>query len=95
MSYPWPGNVRELQNAIENAYVTAAGARISLNHLPSELRRGPAVEKVLNPQQAAERQRLIDALRMSGGNRTKAAELLGTSRVTVWKRMRRFDVQSD
>ena len=51
MSYPWPGNVRELQNAIENAFVTAAGARIGLNHLPSELRRGPAVEKVLNPQQ--------------------------------------------
>jgi len=95
MSYPWPGNVRELQNAIENAFVTAAGARIGLQHLPSELRRGPGAEKVLNPQQAAERERLIHALKVSGWNRTKAAELLGTSRVTVWKRMRRFGVQSD
>jgi two-component system, NtrC family, response regulator HydG len=95
MNYPWPGNVRELQNAIEHAFVTAAGARIALHHLPSEIRRAPSPEKALNPKQAAEREMLIDALKKSGWNRTKAAEMLGTSRVTVWKRMRRFGVQSD
>ncbi len=95
MNYSWPGNVRELQNAIEHAFVTAAGARIALHHLPSEIRRTPSAERVLDPKQAAERERLLDALKRSGWNRTKAAELLGTSRVTVWKRMRRFGVQSD
>jgi two-component system, NtrC family, response regulator HydG len=95
MDYPWPGNVRELQNAIEHAFVTAAGLPITLDHLPSEMRRRPSVEKVLNPRQAAERERLVEALKKTGWNRTKAAELLGTSRVTVWKKMRRFGVQSD
>jgi len=90
MDYHWPGNVRQLRNAIEHAFVTVAGDRISYLDLPPELRDPHGmvadVASDLDADERAEREGIIDALRKTGGNRTKAAELLGTSRVTLWKK---------
>lgn len=97
IDYHWPGNVRQLRNAIEHACVTVAGDRISYLGLPSELRdpRGPVrnVAGDLDTKELAERDRIVEALRRTGGNRTKAAELLGTSRVTLWKKISRYAIE--
>jgi PAS domain S-box-containing protein len=95
MNYSWPGNVRELRNAVEHGMVTASGREIRLDDLPSQIQHVGDLEAALTPEQYAERERLITVLREAGGNRTKAAALLGTSRVTLWKKMRRFRLDID
>ena len=97
IEYPWPGNVRQLRNAIEHACVTVTGDRLSFYDLPPEIRgsqsgSGPRALD-LTPEQLSERGRIVDALRQTGGNRTKAAELLGTSRVTLWKKISRYEIE--
>ena len=83
MSYGWPGNVRELCNAVEHALVTRSGSVLTLAHLPSQIRQGPERAEPTNHL----RQRVLDALQQCGGNREKAAKVLGVSRVTLWKWM--------
>jgi two-component system response regulator HydG len=96
LGYPWPGNVRELKNAMEHAFVTVGGDRLTLLDLPQELRfpsgrqASARPEPVLTAEEQAERRRIVDALQKSGGNRSEAARALGCSRVTLWKKMRRF-----
>jgi two-component system, NtrC family, response regulator HydG len=98
LEHSWPGNVRELRNAIEHALVVAGGGSITLLDLPPEIRDGagePVREPApveLTPEQLAQRERVLAALAESGGNRTRAAQALGVSRVTLWKRMRRLGI---
>lgn len=97
--FPWPGNVRQLRNAIEQACVLAEGGRISLPNLPLEIRQPrpaltpPKPIKPLTLDQQAERQKIEDALRNSGGSRQEAAKILGFSRVTLWKKMRNLRIE--
>jgi PAS domain S-box-containing protein len=97
MDYHWPGNVRQLRNAIERACVSAVGDRITFLDLPSTIRdpngRRKQEANQLGEEEAAERARIVEALRQTGGNRTKAAELLGTSRVTLWKKIGRYRIE--
>jgi transcriptional regulator with GAF, ATPase, and Fis domain len=94
--YPWPGNVRELRNAIEYAFVLCPGGWIALEHLPPKITtasRSPAQNH--KPNTAAwqqERERLLDTLRQVGGNQSEAARLLGVSRVTIWKRIKKYGI---
>jgi PAS domain S-box-containing protein len=107
MQAPWPGNVRELRNAIEHAFVTVTGSTISLLDLPEEVRSPPVGDQrtdgistsssppiELTPEQQSERERIIAALDEAAGVRTEAAKLLGTSRVTLWKKMRRYGIEA-
>jgi two-component system, NtrC family, response regulator HydG len=93
MNHDWPGNVRELRNAMEHAGVTAAGGTITAAHLPASLRKPAAAG--LAPEERSERERVRQALAASGWNRTQAAARLGISRVTVWKKIRRFGLAPD
>jgi transcriptional regulator with PAS, ATPase and Fis domain len=98
MGYHWPGNVRQLRNAIEHACVTVSGDRLSYLDLPPELRDPhgvslPDVQQDLSVEERAEREQIISALRQTGGNRTKAAEILGTSRVTLWKKIGKYTIE--
>ena len=94
--YDWPGNVRELRNAIEYAFVLCPSGWISPDHLPhriTQVQREPAASvrsntPLLNPERAA----LLEALRRADGNQSEAARLLGVSRVTVWKRIKKFQI---
>ncbi len=90
-AHAWPGNVRQLRNALEHAFVTVRGPRIEIADLPEELRAGG--DAAARPADAdGERARIVAALRRTRGRRAAAAELLGCSRVTLWKRMRAFAV---
>jgi two-component system response regulator HydG len=96
MDYPWPGNVRELQHAIEHAFVSVTGESISLLDLPPQIAHPHGQRARLHPEVSPEaenqieRRRIENALRECGGNRTEAAKLLGISRVSLWKKMRRY-----
>lgn len=103
-SYPWPGNVRELQNAIEHAIVLCEGELIEERHLPRELTLPAALQPAAGERPGApapaspasleetERRALIEALRLSGGNKKRAAELLGIHRPTLYAKLKRHGV---
>lgn len=92
LDHDWPGNVRELQNVLEHALVTTPKGIIGPDHLPRLLRKSEPGGAPLTPEQQAERERIVAALRKAGWNRTKAAENLGTSRVNLWKKIRRYGI---
>lgn len=95
-TYSWPGNVRELRNAIEYAFVLCSGHWIGVKHLPPKITAGSKRPQTRRHQSSAswerERTRLIDTLRQVGGNQSEAARILGVSRVTVWKRIKKYGV---
>ena len=98
--YPWPGNVRELRNAIEYAFVLCRGGGIDTSHLPHKIVHGTGDRQAacaLDPVCAKDRDSLVHVLRQAGGNQSRAARMLGVSRVTVWKRMKKFgiDIKQD
>jgi transcriptional regulator of acetoin/glycerol metabolism len=96
--YPWPGNVRELRNCIEYAFVLCRDEMIAPEHLPPKI-----TGRVTSNAQAfsnfsenpLERDQLLKALSDAGGNQTEAARLLGVSRVTVWKRMKKYGINAN
>jgi len=94
-NYEWPGNVRELRNAIEYAFVLCQSGGIGLNHLPPKIAHGGDVLPqacAADPACIEGREALVDALRQAGGNQSEAARLMGVSRVTIWKRMKKYGV---
>ncbi len=101
LTYPWPGNVRELRNAVEYAFVLCTGERIGIEHLPPRISRRDAGSdehpESIPPHQASDRERreLILALKKTDGNQSKAAKILNVSRVTVWKRIKKYDIDLD
>jgi len=93
--YSWPGNVRELRNAVEYAFVLCQSGGIGLQHLPHKIAGGGVVRQAaceMDPDCTKERDALIAVLRNAGGNQSEAARMLGVSRVTIWKRMKRFGI---
>jgi transcriptional regulator of acetoin/glycerol metabolism len=93
--YAWPGNVRELRNAIEYAFVLCPAGEIDVQHLPPKIIQiGTVCEPTFDapPIDQLERERLIRILRQTGGNQSETARLLGVSRVTVWKRIKKYAI---
>jgi two-component system response regulator HydG len=97
MEYSWPGNVRELRSAFEYAFVTCRDSQIQPYHFPPNVYRRKKSPKKSHKdpgnQTEMKKRQLIDALIEANGNQSRAADILGISRVTVWKRMKRFDVR--
>ncbi len=93
-SHPWPGNVRELRNTVERALVLADGGAIEARHVLLEgapvAAAAPAPASLRDGVTEFERQRIADALEKTGGNQTRAAELLGISRRTLVSRLSEF-----
>ncbi len=99
LNYSWPGNVRELKSAFEYAFVTCQEKLIQPYHLPPTIFKGkrsfPAAKKTTDNQDEIKKRQLIEALERTGGNQSKAARILGVSRVTVWNRIKRFNIQKE
>ncbi|RPH89708.1 MAG: sigma-54-dependent Fis family transcriptional regulator, partial [Desulfobacteraceae bacterium] len=99
--YDWPGNVRELINVIEYAFVLCPGEKILPSHLPATitaktppLARGARKQRVPQTKTGeGERKRTVQALTEAGGNKSEAARILGISRVTLWKRLKEYNIQ--
>ena len=96
-SYPWPGNVRELENIIERLVVFSGGRRIDVGDLPQTVTpRAPTLEKRLFEDlptlEELERRYLLYVLEQVGNNRTRAAEVMGIDRRTLYRMAERFGV---
>jgi len=90
LRYPWPGNIRELHNVIEYAFVVGQGPTLTAEDFPPELRGELPPSRSITPQtpEDEERARITEALATARGQKSHAAELLGISRTTLWRRMR-------
>jgi PAS domain S-box-containing protein len=85
MDYPWPGNVRELQSAIRFALVQSRGRIIQPDDLPVELKRWQNERSSRGPSRKLDAESVRAALSQTGGNKAKAARLLGVSRATLYR----------
>ena len=101
VTYSWPGNVRELINTIEYAFVLCPGGKIKKQHLPESITHDRDAFRPMSRVQVnkvdidIKKQELIEALQATRGNKTKAAAMLGVSRVTVWNRMKKYNIEMD
>jgi len=98
LEYFWPGNVRELENFIERAVVTAKGKILNPRDFPRELTFGkirpPTDEiRVGSTIYEAERKLILKTLKVQGGNRTKAAEILGVSTRTLRNKLHEYGLK--
>ena len=98
LQYDWPGNVRELQNAIECAVLLETTDVLQANNLPLHLspivdsRRDSAVPAEVLPLKEVERQALVHALEVAAGDKTRAASSLGIDRVTLYRKLKKYDL---
>jgi two-component system response regulator HydG len=99
MVYDWPGNVRELQNALEHAVVLTKAALIEPAALPERItrrRREPLVAERSSPNpslEVIERAYIMWVLQAEGGNKTRAAEVLGIDPSTLYRKLSRYEEQ--
>ncbi|MBE7560210.1 sigma-54-dependent Fis family transcriptional regulator [bacterium] len=95
--YRWPGNVRELENALERAAVLCEGDVIHPRDLPAELVRAELLPWPSQPGKGLlelnEEEQIRAVLRQTDGHRTKAAEILGITRRTLYEKIKRFGIE--
>ena len=96
MSYEWPGNVRELENVLEGLALAATGETLDIEDLPAAFRQrapirleAPLFDGLPSLEQM-EKRYLAHVLEVLKGNRTRAAEVLGIDRRTLYRMMERF-----
>jgi two-component system response regulator HydG len=96
LAYDWPGNVRELENALERAVVVAEGTDILPEHLPERVIVAPTPRLVDEqslpnpPMEVIERAYIEWVLRAEGGNKSRAAEILGIDPSTLYRKLNRY-----
>lgn len=93
MDYAWPGNVRELENVVERAVVLCRSERLSLDDLPESVRQSPRAEpstitfSVGTPLDEVERCLIRETMRHAKGDKSLAAQLLGISARTIYRKL--------
>jgi Nif-specific regulatory protein len=94
--YSWPGNVRELQNVIERAVIMTQKRKISLENL------GPKFESIAKTiktdkgqKKSLEKEQVIEAMKASQGNVSRAAQILSTHRRQLQRLLRRYDIDKE
>jgi two-component system response regulator HydG len=98
--YDWPGNVREMENALERAAVVSGSGKIKVQHLPERVREKPA-QRVVSDAPAAnptmeivERAYIAWVLQAEGGNKSRAAEVLGIDPSTLYRKLNRYGIEA-
>ena len=94
-SYSWPGNLRQMKNAIKYATLLATGRYITPKELPEELTQMPQGKSVYTPlrDETYESEMIRRALQESGNNKTKAAQLLGIDRKTLYNKLKAYHIE--
>jgi DNA-binding NtrC family response regulator len=92
MQYQWPGNVRELENAVERAVVLAQDPIMTPEVLPAQVVAGQPAVPIGTPGTLREMEKslIIETLNRCGGSRKRAAEELGISKTTLWRKLKEF-----
>ena len=93
-AYSWPGNIRELENAVERAVALARGAVLTPEDLPERVRKSGQAASLIARSSSRnltlgelEREYIIETLRRTGGNKSRAAEILGLDRKTLYRKL--------
>jgi DNA-binding NtrC family response regulator len=93
-AYSWPGNVRELENAIERAVAFARGTVVTSDDLPERVRTSGRTSALIARSveqnmtlRDLEREYILEVLRRTGGDKSRAADLLGLDRKTLYRRL--------
>jgi DNA-binding NtrC family response regulator len=94
MAYDWPGNVRELRNAMERAGIMADGNLVLPKDLPPQLQdaapAGTSGTVLVGDMREIQRRAILEAIEKTGGNKTRAADLLGISRRNLIYKLREY-----
>lgn len=99
MRHDFPGNVRELENLIERAVTLNNGQELQLSDLPGHLRQAAGgagddgTEDRLLTLEERERLYIQRVLEQTGGNKTRSAEILGIDRVSLWRKIKKYDLE--
>lgn len=100
MHYSWPGNVRELQNVLQQAINLADGDVLTEEHLPDSIRNSgtPFLNNMLGDEplslEEVEKREIVRTLQIFNGNITKTAESLGIGRNTLYRKMKKYGIES-
>jgi DNA-binding NtrC family response regulator len=95
-AHPWPGNVRQLRNVIERAVIVSDGPMIRKRDLPEEFRSAGATDsgfvriRVGASLDEVEKEMISRTIEFTGGNKTRAADILGVSAKTLYNKLERF-----
>jgi DNA-binding NtrC family response regulator len=101
LEHPWPGNVRELENAVQRAVAFSKGEALAAEELPGDLVNpswvkpdgpAPAIGPLHEVMREAERRHITQALERTGWRRAKAAEVLGITRETLWRKIQTLQI---
>ncbi|MBI5531709.1 MAG: sigma 54-interacting transcriptional regulator [Deltaproteobacteria bacterium] len=94
LRYDWPGNVRELENAMEHVVALARGARVELDDLPEEIRNARpsriAAQGSVRPLGDIEKEYILAALELNGGNHTHTAKQLKIGSATLYRKLKAY-----
>lgn len=95
LAYPWPGNLRQMKNVIRYATLLATGRYITRKELPEELTDSSSAPhaKIQLKDADHEREMIREALRQCGNNKTRAAQLLGIDRKTLYNKLKIYHLE--
>ncbi|MHC4250159.1 MAG: sigma-54-dependent transcriptional regulator [Planctomycetota bacterium] len=93
-AYDWPGNIRELSNLVEREYALGTGPVITASDVPSNVGSRRARKHKTKTFKEAERQAIAQAIAETGGQKKRAAELLGVSRQTLYRKLRKHGLRT-
>lgn len=92
MGYSFPGNVRELENIVQRALALGQGTSFTPDLLPTEISHTTSEEPLLTLEDM-EKAHIKKVLAISANNRTQAARILGIDRVSLWRKLKRYDME--
>lgn len=93
LRWPWPGNVEELKSVLRDLCADLPGRVVRQADLPARLQRAPR-RRAASLMESAEREAIVTALQQAEGNRSRAAELLGIGRTTLYRKMQQLRIDA-
>ena len=92
-SYHWPGNLRQMKNIVKRATLLAQGCFITLAELGTELLEAPSfTTNMALRNEETEKEHILEALRQTGNNKSKAAQLLNIDRKTLYNKLKLYNI---
>lgn len=94
LDYHWPGNLRQMKNIVKRATLLAQGRFITTAELGEELNENiPAPSSIALRNEETEKERILEALRLTGHNKSKAAQLLNIDRKTLYNKLKLYSIE--